>query len=49
MVPGLLLYELAKLGQVSRQEAERLLQRLQQSISSEEYQIVRHLMRGLEQ
>ena len=28
---------------------ERLLQRLQQSISSEEYQIVRHLMRGLEQ
>ena len=49
VVPGLLLYELAKLGQVSRQEAERLLQRLQQSISSEEYQIVRHLMRGLEQ
>ena len=49
VVPGLLLYELAKLGQASRQEAERLLQRLQPSISSDEYQIVRHLLRGLKQ
>ena len=47
VVPGLLLYELAKLGQVSRPEAERLLQRLQPSISSDEYQIVRHLLKGL--
>ena len=47
VVPGLLLYELAKLGQVSRQKAERLLQRLQHSISSAEYQIVRHLLKGL--
>lgn len=47
VVPGLLLYELAKLGQVSRQEAERLLQSLQKSISSDEYQIVRHLLKGL--
>ena len=47
VVPGLLLYEVAKLGQVSRQEAERLLQRLQPSISSDEYQIVRHLLKGL--
>ncbi|MCY4483240.1 MAG: hypothetical protein OXC12_10220 [Spirochaetaceae bacterium] len=48
VVPGLLLYELAKLGQVSRHEAERLLQRLQPSISSDEYQIVRHLLKGLQ-
>ena len=48
VVPGLLLYELAKLGELSRQEAERLLQRLQQSISSDEYQIIRHLLGGLE-
>ena len=47
VVPGLLLYELAKLGRVSRQEAERLLQRLQLSISSDEYQIIRHLLKGL--
>ena len=43
VVPGLLLYELAKLGRLSRQAAERLLRRLQPSISSDEYQIVRHL------
>jgi hypothetical protein len=48
VVPGLLLYELARLGELSRQEAERLLQRLQPSISSDEYQIVRHLLGGLE-
>jgi len=42
-----LLYELAMLGQVSRQEAERSLQRLQPSVSSAEYQIVRHLLKGL--
>ena len=46
-VPGLLLYELARHGHVSQQEAERLLQRLQPSISSAEYQIVRHLLKGL--
>ncbi|MDE0446530.1 MAG: hypothetical protein OXH96_07625 [Spirochaetaceae bacterium] len=42
-----LLSELAMLGQVSRQEAERPLQRLQPSVSSAEYQIVRHLLKGL--
>ncbi len=47
VVPGLLLYELARLGQVSRQDAERSLQRLQPSISSAEYQIIRHLLKGL--
>lgn len=48
IVPGLLLYELAKLGRLSRQQAVRVLQRLQPSISGEEYQIVRHLLRGIE-
>ena len=48
VVPGLLLYEIAKLGRLSRQEAERVLQRLQPSITGEEYQIVRHLLRGIE-
>lgn len=48
VVPGLLLYELARMGRLSRKGAERLLQRLQPSISSDEYQIVRHLLGGLE-
>ena len=48
VVPGLLLYELARMGELSRQEAGRLLQRLQPSISSDEYQIVRPLLGGLE-
>ena len=49
VVPGLLLYELAKSGRLAHHEAVRLLQRLQPSINGEEYQIVRHLLRGLEQ
>lgn len=49
VVPGLLLYDLAKSGRLAHQEAVRLLQRLQPSINGEEYQIVRHLLRGLEQ
>ena len=48
VVPGLLLYELARMGRLSRKAAQRLLQRLQPSISSDEYQIVRHLLGGLE-
>lgn len=47
VVPGLLLYELARLGQISLQAAQRLLRRLQPSISSDEYQTVRHLLGGL--
>ena len=46
VVPGLLLYELAKLGRIARDEAVRRLHRLQPSISGEEYQIVRHLLKG---
>jgi len=48
VVPGLLLYELAKSARLAHQEAVQRLHRLQPSISGEEYQIIRHLLRGLE-
>ena len=44
VVPGLLLYQLFKSGKIDREEALRKLEKLANSVSADEYQIVRFLL-----